>query len=262
LIQHPKILGVYSWSRGGGWYGPYIQNELWPDLNAFVLARFVKDPARTEEEIFLEYATARLGLENGDVNRFRELCLLSARAVLKGRHCAVFDRELKESVLPTACWMRDDRLGGRHQLAAVLDYLNKNNLGPAALAEKNEAVQLWEKINALAGEIHWPASATGEFAKISAAYGLRLFRIVEQGWRVLLAGHRAETTGRLDEAELEAALAGYDSAWTEYRALAASPLCPSLYEGRYFGLPGKNAEPGLDASVAHFRKLLFVPALK
>jgi len=109
---------------------------------------------------------------------------------------------------------------------------------------------------------NWPASATGEFAKISAAYGLRLFRIVEQGWRVLLAGHRAETTGRLDEAELEAALAGYDSAWTEYRALAASPLCPSLYEGRYFGLPGKTAELGLDASVAHFRKLLFAPALK
>ena len=42
LLAHPKILGVYSWSRGGGWYGPYIKNEFWPDLNAFVLAQFVQ----------------------------------------------------------------------------------------------------------------------------------------------------------------------------------------------------------------------------
>jgi hypothetical protein len=86
LVSHPNILGVYSWSRGGGWYGPYIQNELWPDLNAFVLARFAQNPALSEEEIFLEYATARLGVDNGDVNRFRELCLLSARACLDPVH--------------------------------------------------------------------------------------------------------------------------------------------------------------------------------
>ena len=259
LVGDPKIIGVYSWSRGGGWYGPYIQNELWPDLNAFVLARFARNPARSEEEIFLEYATGRLGLDNGDVNRFRELCLLSAKAVLKGRHCAAFDRALKESVLPTACWMRDDRLGGRDQLAEVLEYLDKNNLVAEALAEKTEAVQLWEKISALARDTRWPAGPTGEFAKISAEYGLRLFRVVEAGWRALIAGHRAETTGAADNAQLERALADYAEAWKHYRALSALPQCPTLYAGRYFDLPGQPEVDGLDQSVARCNRFLTAP---
>ncbi|MEI8290958.1 MAG: hypothetical protein WCH99_15950 [Verrucomicrobiota bacterium] len=262
LVGHPKILGVYSWSRGGGWYGPYIQNELWPDLNAFVLAQFVKDSSRSEAQIFLEYATGRLGLDNGDVNHFRELCVLSAKAVLKGRHCAVFDRVLRESVLPTACWMRDDRLGGREQLAEVLNYLGDHDLYGEALAEKSEAVRLWQKINLLANQIHWPDHTNGEFAKVSAQYGLRLFRVVEQGWRVLIAQHRAETSGQLDGVEIDQALAAYDEAWSDYRALASVPQCPSLYAGKYFNLPGTSLVEGLEHSVEHCRKHLLVSASK
>ena len=262
LLEDPKILGVYSWSRGGGWYGPYIQNELWPDLNAFVLAQFALNPSRSEAEIFNDYAHRILGLSHGDLHLFRRLCLRSARAVLKGRHCAAFDRALKESVLPTACWMRDDRLGGRLQLQPVLDYLGEHNLYAAALQEKEEAVALWGEIQSLAEAIRWPEASTGDFVKISAKYGQRLFRVVEQGWRVLVAGHRAETAGALDEAELESALAGYDEAWTDYRALAASPLCPSLYAGYYFGLPGVTPEPGLDESVNACRQWLLEPTLR
>ena len=77
-LPHPKILGVYSWSRGGGWYGPYLRDELWSDLNAFVLAQFIKDPTRHEEEIFQDYALQKLKLSPDDAARFRKLCLLSA----------------------------------------------------------------------------------------------------------------------------------------------------------------------------------------
>jgi hypothetical protein len=151
--------------------------------------------------------------------------------------------------------MRDDRLGGRDQLAEVLGYLNKNNLVTAALAEKAEAVRLWKNISALAREIQWPPGETGEFVRISAEYGVRLFRVVECGWR-LLAARPAD--GRA----LENWLADYDHAWKNYRQLADSPWCSSLYEGRYFALPGLPAEPGLDASVAQIRQSLLVPALK
>lgn len=254
LVQHSKILGVYSWSRGGGWYGPYIQNELWPDLNAFVLAQFVKDPSRSEEQIFRQYAHTRLGLQLPDIQRFRELCLLSARAILKGRHCGAFDRVLKESLLPTACWMRDDRLGGHRQLAEVLDFLEENDLSAAALAEKAEAVRLWEQIVILTGQIQWPDHAIGQFVKISAEYGHRLFTIVEQGWQILMAGHRARTIRHIDEKEIEAAIARYEQAWKEYRALGRLPQCPSLYEGRYFGLPGTSPETGMNDSVEQIKK--------
>jgi hypothetical protein len=248
IIGHPQIIGIYSWSRGGGWYGPYITKELWPDLNAFVLARFVGDPSRGEQALFDEYATKRLGLGSGDVKRFRQLCLLSSDAILKGRHCEAFDKLLGESLLPTACWMRDDRLGGMEQLRWVIETLARSGGLDAALEEKAEAVRIWEQIVRIAGTIHWPSEEDGEFVRISSEYGLRLFRIVHQGWRVMIEGFRGE-----DASELADALRCYDEAWADYRKLSASPLCPSLYGGSYFNLPGSPAVKGLDDSVALYK---------
>ena len=253
LLRNPQIQGIYSWSRGGGWYGPYLQDELWCDLNAYVLAQFVQDPSRLEEDIFCDYARQKLGMAPADVDRFRKLCTLSARAVLKGRYCEVFDRGLGESLLPVANWMRDDRLGGREQLAMILEYLNKNQLAGEALREKAEAVQLWDEIAVLAREINWPDARRREHVTVSAEYGRLLFNIVHQGWRVLLAGHRGDASGQYDRGEIGDAIARYDAYWRDYRALASSPLCASLYEGRYFNMPGGPAAAGLDESVNRYR---------
>lgn len=157
LLGNPLIVGVSNWSRGGGWYGPSIPHELWPDLNAYVLARFVQDPTRSEVAIFHDYAVGELGLSAGDAARFRQLCQLSARGILKGRHCEAFDRELKEAVLPSACWMRDDRLGGREQLSLVLEFLMESGRLDEALAEKAEAAAIWREIATLAESIGLPA---------------------------------------------------------------------------------------------------------
>ncbi len=248
LVGNPKVLGVYSWSRGGGWYGPYITNELWPDLNSFVLARFVGDPSRCEEEVFREYATERLGLAGDDIGRFRELCLLSARGVLKGRHCEAFDSLLDESVLPTACWMRDDRLGGGEQLDMVLETLASHGRLDDALAEKAEAVRIWEKIVEIANVIDWPPGENGEYVRVSSSYGLLLFRIVHHGWQVLIEGFRGKDPDALAEA-----IRCYDEAWMDYRNLSSSPQCPSLYRGEYFSLPGMPYTRGLDDSVARYK---------
>lgn len=256
VMGDPLIVGVYAWSRGGGWYGPYISNELWPDLNAYVLAGFVKDPSRSEEDIFHDYAIRRIGLNEADAVRFRKLCLLSAQGILKGRHCEAFDRELQEAVLPTGCWMRDDRLGGREQLAMVLRFLSDNGRLDQALAEKAEAAVIWQEIVELVESITWPAGPTGEFAKISAAYGRALFNIVYQGWRVLCAGQRGDDSGSYDRQELSSAIACYDQSWRLYRLLEANPLCPSLFRGEYFSLPGFPVAAGLDESVEHYKALL------
>jgi hypothetical protein len=255
LLAHPQIVGVYSWSRGGGWYGPYIKDELWPDLNAYVLAQFVQNPQKSEADIFQDYARNILKLASDDAVRFRKLCLMSARAILKGRHCAAFERVLKESVLPTACWMRDDRLGGRLQLRQVLNYLGKENLTTTALQEKAEALDLWKEIGVLAAEITWPDPNRGEQVRVAVDYGRRLFEIVYQGWRVMLAGAAGEGSGQFDWREIADAVAGYGEAWRHYRELAASPHCPSLYVGRYFGLPGAVPEAGLDETVNYYEEL-------
>ena len=51
VVGLPQFAGVWTWSRGGGWEGPFITNELWCDLNTYVVSQFVIDPKRSEEEI-------------------------------------------------------------------------------------------------------------------------------------------------------------------------------------------------------------------
>ncbi len=48
LLKTDKIVGVWSWSRGGGWVGPYISNEFWCKLNAFVISKLGQNPESTE----------------------------------------------------------------------------------------------------------------------------------------------------------------------------------------------------------------------
>lgn len=259
LVAHPRIRGIYGWSRGGGWYGPYLQSELWPDLNAYVLGQFARNPALSEEEIFSQYALERLRLSAGDGERFRRLCQLSAKAILKGRYCELFDRALGESLLPTACWMRDDRLGGRTQLDLVLAYLYEKNLLSEALREKAESVALWKNIRELAESIAWPEDQLRSAATVSARYGELLFRIVQAGWRVLAAGYVGERSSHCDTAEIAEAAADYHACWRKYRQLASSPFSASLYHGRYFNLPGAPAVAGLDESVAHYERLARAP---
>lgn len=244
-LRDPLVAGVFNWSRGGGWYGPYLENEIWPDLNARVLASFLRNPGRGEERAFFEVVSTWLGLEGRNAMLFRELCLLSARAVLKGRHCEAFDRELGEALLPTACWMRDDRLGGAEQLAPVFDHLIREGKAGEALREKDEAVGLWQEMVLLADRIEWVEAKDAEFVRLSTRYGLLLFSIVRQGWAILLAA-RGDTPKAGEIGEL---IVGYDALWQEYRCLSDRPGCPSLYLGRYFNMPGAGPVDGLDTSV-------------
>jgi hypothetical protein len=41
IVKKPQLKGLWTWTRGGGWWGPYIHgNEQWVDLHARVLAKW------------------------------------------------------------------------------------------------------------------------------------------------------------------------------------------------------------------------------
>jgi hypothetical protein len=56
IINTPQLKGLWTWTRGGGWWGPYIHgNEQWIDLHFQVLARWWEAKgSRTEAEVFAE----------------------------------------------------------------------------------------------------------------------------------------------------------------------------------------------------------------
>jgi len=85
ISKSPILKGIWTWSRGDGWAGPYLTNELWVDINNNVFTEFYKTPNRSEEEIFYEVVKKRLGLEGEMAEKVRKIALLSASATMHGQ---------------------------------------------------------------------------------------------------------------------------------------------------------------------------------
>lgn len=238
IVDDTNFAGVWTWSRGGGWEGPYITNELWCALNAYVISKYVENPKRTEEEIFNEFAARQLHLSGADVKKFRELNLLSAAAVLRGQCSLIQPVDL--------WWARDDFMA-----APDLRAFDTTNLISAVLSEKAQAVANWDRIETLAHEIHFADAATQEFVETSCAYGRIKYSIFEQGWTVLLYGALGDDTKQYNCQKISTAIQRYDSLWNEWRELKAThPTCATLYKDKAFG-----NKPGLGAVVDRYRRI-------
>jgi hypothetical protein len=229
---HPELFaGVWTWTRGGGWFGPFIKNELWPDLNAWVLAQWAQQPKQSEESVFNRYAVERLGLRGGDVEKFRRLCLLSADAVLRGKTGSRGEIE--------PWWSRDDGIN-RPKLPA------SRAQRQVILAEKAEAVRLWEEIVRLAHEIRCADAATQEYLEISSEYGLGLYRIYQAVFELTAASDQPD--------KLRQWLPIYDEAWLSYRSLTAkSAQCATLYHEK--SAPVGPQGEGLEKLISRLRQI-------
>ncbi|WP_205670011.1 MULTISPECIES: hypothetical protein [unclassified Amycolatopsis] len=253
VADNPIIAGIWTWSRGGGWRGPYLQNELWCDLNTWVIARWTRDTGLGEEGAFTEYATTRLGFHGDQVRRFRRLALLSAAAVLRGHYSVVHP-------MGRLMWTRDQFLGGSDK-DLTSDYAAIVAAGRVepVLAEKAEAARMWDEIVALSGTLPLRNHADRTYLRVSARYGQSWHRVVHHGWEVMLRGY----AGAHDKAAMRYHLARYDAEWQRWQRLAKTePSCATLYQPYSFGPKGPdglyNADPdhGIKPATDYYRRLL------
>jgi hypothetical protein len=239
----PLFAGVWTWSRGGGWDGPYIPNDLWPRLNTYVIAKWAQDRSRTESSIFNSYATGTLGLSGDSLSRFRELSLLSADAVLRGR--------MSTSGGVNPFWTRDEYIGGTPTLRSFFDSTISNGRIGAVMAEKQDAVNKWMRIESLAKQISMPSSTLRDYLVTSATYGRIQYDLFEDAWEVMLYGLQGDRTGSYNRTVIDAAIRNYDSLWQEWRNLKASKSnCPTLYTDDAYR---RDAANGVGAWVDKYR---------
>ncbi len=211
--QTDVFSGVWTWSRGGGWGGPYPGNEFWCELNARVMCNWANDPARSEEDIFMDYATDTLGLSEGDARSLRELALLSAKAVYRGQYTTG-----EQDVY--IWWTRDDKIstpGERMPPEEVRDEV---------LTDRRTAVQMWRRIVELADRIDFPDDETEEFVQVSSRYGLHLFRIYCAAFHACYLD-----AADADRDEILAWCREHERAWADYAQLREDhpEVCPTLY---------------------------------
>jgi hypothetical protein len=225
LVGNPNLAGVWTWSRGGGWRGPYIRNELWCEFNALVMLRWAREPHRPEHAVFFDVVRARHGLIGASATAFRELCLLSARGILLGK--------LSQLTKINEFWARDEFLSGvvpaelaaqggpfSETLNADFARIAARQLVEPVLAEKALAQDIWRRIETLSSEITLRMPADTHYLRTSARYGRILHDIVAHGWTAMLVAHESVEDAALPRDRLASAIAGYDAAWAEFAELA------------------------------------------
>lgn len=231
FANNPLVCGIFGWSRGGGWNGPYIKNEFWCDLNAFVICKYAQEPNRNERDLFFEYCTERMGLDNENSERFYEMCLRVSDAVLHGRYITPYDKSLNESGLPCANWLRDDQIAPLSRLNPIFDYLEENNLVQEAIDEKELSVRIWNEIRDKFDKIEIENKALKEFISNSIEYGLRFYSIINIVFRIYAKCRKNENVKDL--------LEKYDDAWTRYLELEKRNQASSSFSGeRFEGIRG------------------------
>jgi len=241
--NNPLLSGIWTWSRGGGWGGPYIKNEFWSELNAYVVAHWAKDPSKTEKEIFASFASHK-GLPKKEIENFHKLCLLSETAVMKGQYSTLGNTYVN--------WVRDDNITGLIYQKSYLDKIIESEKIEAYIIEKQEAVAIWKEIERLAATLHFKDKALNHFVGVTCRYGRIKYELLASAWTIISRGYEAEKKGvSFDRTKMNKALAAYDIAWVEWQDLAKNNAdCPSLYKvtSTFF-----NVEVGLKSSVDTYR---------
>ncbi|MBN1560375.1 hypothetical protein JW998_09005 [candidate division KSB1 bacterium] len=218
LLNDEKIRGVWIWCWGDGWAGPYFDNELWNNINEYVMRRWSENPTHSEEIYFNEFATMTLGLHEGNLRDFRKLMMLATDATFLGQQSLISR--------VSDWWCRD------HYLTAVnVDGQVKAGKVDECIAEKEKAVEMWKEAEELAAQITLKDPRGTEFMRVSTTYGRIKYQVIEQLWRIQLLLAEERINGEpLNQKAAKTAVAAYEKSYKEWRQLKRdNPCCPTLY---------------------------------
>ena len=253
IVNTPQFRGIWSWSRGGGWVGPYITNEFWCKLNAYVISHWGADTRQTEEQVFNSFMDEN-GIQGKSRKAFRELCLLSAKAILRGHDSATLPFQSGWTF-----WMRDEFLSGTDgRLATIFKTYYDKGLLQKSVDEKREAVDMWQKIVDLSSRVHLTNKADEDYINVSCKYGLILHQIIAEGWNIMALGYTGDQTGNYDKKNIAVSIKAYDAYWKAFNQLKEdNPSCATLYKPYMWtnNPPEYHGEKGMGASVDKYRNL-------
>jgi len=255
LLNDPNFVGLWTWSRGGGWQGPYISNELWCDVNAFTAVEWAKNTNLSETDA-LRKAAVKIGVKKSSIDDFIKLVHLSSKGVVRG-HCSLID-------VPKAgfnvWWMRDHFFSDMISLNHFFDYAINNNKVEEVITEKREAVEIWREIEKLSDKIKMDSPKDEEYLKVSAIYGRIKYEIIEKAFIAVLLGYNGDKSGSYNKKRIAEAINQYDKLWKEWEQLKSNnPSSATIYFPYAFKIDAKgvseNIEHGLITRINKYRKL-------
>ena len=211
LVGSDKFKGVVTWARGGGWEGPYPANEYWIDMNVKVIAKWAQNPWQSEEDVFGQVYE---DLDGDSLSALRQLALQSAHGVLLGHYSLVQQLQRLE-------WTRDSYIGGfDREIAAEGEMIVGNGTVDAVLHEKQEALNTWDKVQALAQQVKVDDPNLRDFIDHSITYAQLYYKLIATSWTVGLKGIEGNKTGQFDVDAIRTGIQQYDDTLAKYNGLS------------------------------------------
>jgi hypothetical protein len=253
LKGDPHFKGLWTWSRGGGWQGPYITNELWCDLNALSAVAWARDTLLTAGGAFRQAALAR-GVEENSVGMMHRLLQLSAKAVVRGHGSLIDIPEAHFNVW----WIRDHFMSGMYVLNPFFDYLISHDKVEEAIREKEISVAMWKEMEEIAGRIRMKNPDDEEYLRVSVAYGRIKYEIIRNAFTAILLGYAGDKTGHYEKDRIRKAITRYDALWKEWKKLKQDhPSCATLYQPYAFAIDAggvyADKEHGMQRRIDRYR---------
>ena len=200
--KRANVAGVMAWVRGGGWGGPFIQDETWIDANAYAAPRLAQDPSLTLETLALDWARVRLGFGEDLAQRIAQVLLHSADAARCAFYMGPFAAAKASPWHPAADWLSDDLLDA-DACWRMIQHIKPDQLAEVVEEKKQAAAQVEKDRN----DLQHLASKLNEQNKTldklinSLTYTLSLYETLRDLVAGLVAYRRYQSDPKRDHAD-------------------------------------------------------------
>ncbi|MEO0474942.1 MAG: hypothetical protein AAF085_03075 [Planctomycetota bacterium] len=111
VADQVNLAGLWAWVRGGGWGGPFVQEEAWIDANVAAVPQLADDPSANVMLLAKQWCKDRLHLDEPDlINAVTGILERSAELAREAFYFGPFTATKGSCWHPAADWVSDDQL--------------------------------------------------------------------------------------------------------------------------------------------------------
>ncbi|MAE59884.1 MAG: hypothetical protein CMJ49_00855 [Planctomycetaceae bacterium] len=229
-----NLAGLWAWVRGGGWRGPYINEdaETWIDANVAAVPALAADPHADVPALARQWITQRLGCTDpAAVETLMRVLMHAPDTILKTFYVEPYARARRDPWLPSGRFIRDDVVDAEAGWR-IIQQLPDPALD-RAIAEKQQAV---DRLAADGQALHEVAEDLAPPVGRKLAHTMDYAETFAQTLRDLVAGlvaarrHSARPDQTLARAAIDR-LGAAQRAWVHHtQRVAAYPGTATAFE--------------------------------
>ena len=137
-----NLAGLWAWVRGGGWGGPFVQEEAWIDANVAAVPKLADDPDANVMQLAKTWCSDRLKLEEPDlINAVTGILERSAELAREAFYFGPFTATKGSCWHPAADWISDDQLNAE-ACWRIIQRIPENELDLAVQEKEHAAEQI------------------------------------------------------------------------------------------------------------------------